>query len=115
MLGTAKFLEKIKEEINQSSNIDRIVNNEDWDELLKLPLKRLKNLNIALQVESKILNDTFWICSNYGMVEQIKVDDPKSVVYHINEIEKITNMRPDKDSLRSIHQAKKFFKDSKII
>ncbi len=115
MIGTAKFLEKVKEEINQSNNIGRIVKNDNWDELLKLPLKKLKELNIALQVESEVLNDTFWICSNDKMSEQVKKDDPDSVVYHIDEIGEILKSEPDKENLLSTHEAKKFFRKSQFV
>jgi len=115
MIGTAKFLNKIKNEINNSKSNECIANNDDWNDLLKLPLERLKDLNMALQVESKIVNDTFWICSNDKMIEQIKIDDPESVVYHIDEIVRINNLKPDIKSLRSIHDAKKCFKNSKVV
>jgi len=49
------------------------------------------------------------------MVEQIKLDDPKSVVYHIDEIVKINKLKPDIKSLKSIHEAKKCFRNSKVL
>ncbi len=49
------------------------------------------------------------------MIEQIKIDDPASVVYHIDEIVRLNNLKPDIKSLRSIHDAKKAFKNSKVV
>jgi len=49
------------------------------------------------------------------MVEQMKIDDPESVVYHIDEIVKINKLKPDIKGLRSIHEAKKCFRNSKVL
>jgi len=49
------------------------------------------------------------------MVEKIRKDYPESVVYHIDGIVRINNLKPDVKSLRSIHEAKKCFRNSKII
>jgi len=47
------------------------------------------------------------------MVEKIRKDDTESVVYHIDEIVKINKLKPDIKGLKSIHYAKKVFRDSK--
>jgi len=49
------------------------------------------------------------------MVEKIRKDAPESVVYHIDEIVKINKLKPDIKGLKSIHDANKCFKNSKII
>ena len=49
------------------------------------------------------------------MVEKIRKDDPESVVYHIDEIVRINKLKPDIKSLKSIHAAKKCFKNSKVV
>ena len=49
------------------------------------------------------------------MVEKIRKDAPESVVYHIDEIVKINKLKPDIKGLKSIHEAKKCFKNSKVI
>jgi len=103
-----------------------------WDQLLKdkkedqnepieknnfytnLSLSEIKKRDIAYQIYSEYVDDTFWICSNDSMVEQIKIDDPESVVYHIAEIVKINKLKPDIKGLKSIHDAKKEFLNSKI-
>jgi len=104
-----------------------------WDQLLKdkkedqnepieknnfytnLSLSEIKKRDIAFQIYSEYVDDTFWICSNEKMVEQINIDDPESVVYHINEIVKINKLKPGIKSLKSIHEAKKCFKNSKVV
>jgi len=104
-----------------------------WDQLLKdkkedqnepieknnfytnLSLSETKKRDIAYQVYSKYVDDTFWICSNEKMVEQMKIDDPESVVYHIDEIVRINKLKPDIKGLKSIHDAKKILINSKFI
>jgi len=81
----------------------------------RLSLSEIKKRNIAYQIYSKFVDDTFWICSNEKMVEQIKKDDPESVVYHIDEIVRINKLKPDIKELRNIHDAKKCFKNSKVV
>jgi len=79
-----------------------------------LSLSEIKKRDIAYQVYSKYLDDTFWICSSDLMVEQIKKDDPESVVYHIDEIVRINKLKPDIKGLKNIHDAKKIFRNSKV-
>jgi len=81
----------------------------------RLSLSEIKKRDIAFQRYSEYLDDSFWICSNDEMIEQIKKDDPESIVYHIDEIVEINKLKPDNKSLKSIHEAKKLFKNSKII
>jgi len=81
----------------------------------RLSLSEIKKRDIAYQVYSKYVDDTFWICSNEKMVEQMKKDDPESVVYHIDEIVRINKLKPDIKGLKSIHQVKKKFRNSKVI
>jgi len=81
----------------------------------RLSLSEIKKRDIAFQIYSKYVDDTFWICSNEKMVEQIKIDDPESVVYHIDEIVRINKLKPDIKSLKSIHQVKKIFRNSKVV
>ncbi len=81
----------------------------------RLSLSEIKKRDIAFQIYSEYVDDTFWICSNEKMIEQMKIDDPESVVYHIDEIVKINKLKPDIKGLKSIHEAKKCFKNSKVI
>jgi len=74
-----------------------------------LTLSEIKKRDIAFQIYSEHVDDTLWICSNDEMVEQIKIDDPESVVYHIDEIVRINNLKQDIKSLKNIHDAKKMF------
>jgi len=100
----------------------KVEKNEDQKEVIKthefdinLSLSEIKKRDIAFQIYSEYVDDTFWICSNEKMVEQMKIDDPENVVYHINEIVKINRLKPDIKSLKSIHEAKKCFKNSQVI
>ena len=81
----------------------------------RLSLSEIKKRDIAFQIYSEYVDDTFWICSNDEMIEQIKTDDPESVVYHIDEIVRINKLKPDIKGLKSIHEAKKAFKNSKVV
>ena len=81
----------------------------------RLSLSEIKKRDIAYQVYSKYVDDIFWICSNEKMVAQMKIDDPESVVYHIDEIVRINKMKPDIKGLKSIHDAKKSFRNSKVL
>jgi len=82
---------------------------------INLSLSEIKKRDIAYQIYSEYVEDTFWICSNEKMVDQIKEDDPESVVYHIDEIVKINKLKPDIKSLKSIHEAKKEFPNSNMV
>jgi len=95
---------------DESSN--EVIN---YDYFQNLSYSEIKKRDIAYQVYSKYLDDTFWICSNEKMIEQIKIDDPESVVYHIDEIVRINKLKPDIKGLKSIHQVKKKFRNSKVI
>jgi len=115
------YKEEVKktELINSSSenlNLDNETKKDvvDYDYFVNLSYSEIKKRDIAFQIYSQYLDDSFWICSNDSMVEQIKKDDPESVFYHINEIVKINKLKPDIKSLKSIHNAKKEFLNSKI-
>jgi len=103
------YITKNKEKVDEitDKNTTHFYNN--------LTLSEIKKRDIAFQIYSEYVDDTFWICSNYKMVDQIKKDDPESVVYHIDEIVKINKLKPDIKGLKSIHNAKKCFKDSKVV
>ncbi len=81
----------------------------------RLSLSEIKKRDIAYQVYSEYVDDTFWICSNEKMIDQIKIDDPESVVYHIDEIVRINKLKPDIKGLKNIHDARKKFRNSKVI
>jgi len=85
------------------------------DYFVNLSYSEIKKRDIAFQIYSEYVDDTFWICSNYKMVDQMKKDDPESVVYHIDEIVKINKLKPDIKGLKSIHEAKKYFKNSEVV
>jgi len=100
---------------NNKEKVDEITDKNTTHFYTNLTLSEIKKRDIAYQVYSKYLDDTFWICSNEKMVEQINIDDPESVVYHIDEIVRINKLKPDIKSLKSIHEAKKEFSNSKVV
>jgi len=110
-----------RKELVQSSSEYPNFNNETGNEIanndfyINLSLSEIKKRDIAYQIYSEYVDDTFWICSNEKMVKQMKIDDPESVVYHIDEIVKINKLKPNIKGLKSIHDAKKCFKNSKVI
>jgi len=87
----------------------------NYDYFINLSYSEIKKRDIAFQIYSEYVDDTFWICSNEKMIEQMKIDDPESVVYHIDEIVRINKLKPDIKSLKSIHEAKKCFRNSKVV
>ena len=87
----------------------------NYDYFINISYSEIKKRDIAFQIYSEYVDDTFWICSNDLMVEQIKKDDPESVFYHIDEIVRINKLKPDIKGLKSIHDAKKIFQNSKVL
>jgi len=100
---------------NNKEKVDEITDKNTTQFYTNFTLSEIKKRDLAFQIYSEYVDDTFWICSNEKMVEQIKIDDPESVLYHIDEIVRINKLKPDIKGLKSIHDAKKCFKNSKII
>ena len=100
---------------NNKEKVDEIPDKNTTHFYTNLTLYEIKKRDIAFQIYSEYVDDTFWICSNYKMVKQMKIDDPESVVYHIDEIVKINKLKPDIKGLKNIHDAKKKFRNSKVI
>jgi len=109
--------DQLEEKYNTKNKekVDEITDKNTTHFYTNLTLSEIKKRDIAFQIYSEYVDDTFWICSNEKMVEQMKIDDPESVVYHIDEIVKLNQLKPDIKSLRSIHDAKKIFQNSKVL
>jgi len=101
------------EKVEKNEDQKEVIKTHDFDINLSLP--EIKKRDIAYQIYSEYVDDTFWICSNDLMVEKIRKDDPESVAYHIDEIVRINKLKPDIKGLKSIHDAKKCFKDSIVV
>jgi len=120
-MGYLELLESVSNNIEKETEfvIDELTTDITEDKSIefytRLSLSEIKKRDIAFQIYSEYVDDTFWICSNDEMVEQIKTDDPESVVYHIDEIVRINKLKPDIKSLKSIHYAKKIFQNSKVL
>jgi len=109
--------DQLEEKYNTKNKekVDEITDKNTTQFYTNLTLFEIKKRDIAFQIYSKYVDDTFWICSNEKMIEQIKIDDPESVVYHIDEIVRINKLKRDIKGLRSIHDAKKIFRNSKVL
>ncbi len=108
-------MESIWDQLLKDDNEDQKEDIETPDFYINLSLSEIKKRDIAFQIYSEYVDDTFWICSNEKMVEQINIDDPESVVYHIDEIVRINKLKPDIKSLKSIHETKTIFRNSKVL
>lgn len=111
------FLAKIKEieqniekdsKSNQSGNFDK-------NKLRNLSIERFSQMNIAIEIRSKVLEENIWFCSNEEMVKQISEDDPTTICYTADELQKIIELDPSEGFLRKIHNTKTIFENSKII
>jgi hypothetical protein len=109
--------DQLEEKYNTKNKekLDEIIDKNTTHFYTNLTLSEIKKRDIAFQIYSEYVDDTFWICSNDEMVEQMKIDDPESVVYHIDEIVRINKLKPDIKGLKSIHQVKKKFGNSKVV
>ena len=96
------FLAKIKEieqniekdsKSNQSGNFDK-------NKLRNLSIERFSQMNIAIEIRSKVLEENIWFCSNEEMVKQISEDDPTAVCYTADELQKIIELDPSEDFLK---------------
>jgi len=108
-------MESIWDQILKDKKEDQNEPIETNDFYTNLSLSEIKKRDIAYQIYSEYVDDTFWICSNEKMIDQMKIDDPESVIYHIDEIVKINKLKPDIKGLKSIHEAKKCFKNSEVV
>jgi len=100
---------------NNKEKVDEITDKNTTHFYTNLTLFEIKKRDIAFQIYSEYVDDTFWICSNDSMVGQIKIDDPESIFYHIDEIVRINKLKPDIKALKSIHEAKKCFRKSEVV
>ena len=111
------FLAKIKEiernlEIDKESYLNERLDN---NKLKNLSIERFSQLNIAVEIYSKVLNENIWFCSNQEMVNQLQNDDSTAVCYTADELQKLIELGPGEDFLKKIHNTKSVFDNSKII
>jgi len=85
------------------------------DLLPNISLAEFKKRNMGVLVYSKYLDDEIWFCSNDKIANQIKSDDPDATTYTVDELINILRLETDVESLKSIHEAKKCFRNSKVV
>lgn len=112
-MGYLQLLENIKKDsvINDKSNQDEI----DIDFIPNISLTDFRKRNMGVLVYSKYLDDEVWFCSNQDIASKIISDDPDSTTYTADELMNILSNKTDMNSLKLIHEAKKCFKNSKVV
>lgn len=87
----------------------------ELDFLPNISLADFKKRNMGVLVYSKYLDDEIWFCSNQIIANQILTDDSQTITYTIDELANLIRLKPDVNSLKSIHEAKKMFNNSKAV
>ncbi len=111
------FLAKVKE-IEQNLEKDKetyLYEVLDNNSLKNLSIERFSQLNIGVEIYSKVLDEKIWFCSNTDMAKQIKGDDPTAITYTSSELKRLIELGPSKDFLKKIHDTKTVFNPSKFI
>jgi len=117
------FLAKVKE-IEQNLEKDKetyLYEVLDNNSLKNLSIERFSQLNIGVEIYSKVLNENIWFCSNTDMAKQIKEDVPTAVCYtvaelhELYELQELNLLEPSNKMLKGINNVKAVFKDSRII
>ncbi|NIP37468.1 MAG: hypothetical protein GWM89_00060 [Candidatus Dadabacteria bacterium] len=112
-MGYLQLLENIKKDsaISNKSYQDKI----DIDMIPNISLADFKKRNMGVLVYSEFLQDEVWFCSNDDMAKKIKNDDNDATTYTADELLEMIKLNPSPEGLKSIHEAKKCFKNSKIM
>ena len=111
------FLAKVKE-IEQNLEKDKetyLYEVLDNNSLKNLSIERFSQLNIGVEIYSKVLDEKIWFCSNTDMAKQILEDDPTAVCYTAYELQNLIGLNPNVDLLKTIHDTKTVFNPSKLI
>jgi len=85
------------------------------DLIPNISLAEFRKRNMGVPVYSKHLKEKVWFCSNDKIANQIKNDDIYSVTYTVDELVNILHLQTDIQSLKSIHDAKKCFRNSEVV
>jgi len=78
-------------------------------EVSQLKLSEFTKRNMALLVDSRVLGEYVWFCSNIEIATQVRRDDPEKVCYTSEELQHLLNLNPSCESLKVIHEAKTLF------
>lgn len=82
--------------------------------VIRLKLSQFTKLNMALLLDSRVLGEQVWFCSNNDMAAQIRRDDPEKVCYTSEELQHLLNHNPSTESIKVINDAKTSFPGSYI-
>jgi len=112
-MGYLELLESVSSRIQkEESLVDKLITE---DLLPTISFDEFRKRNISVPVYSEYLQDKIWFCSNDDMAKKIQDDDPNAVTYTANELMEIVKLSPNLEGLRGIHNAKKCFKNSKVV
>lgn len=80
-----------------------------------IKLSEFERRDIAVEVFSEILQQTIWLCSDMGMVSQVKNDSPGAVCYTVDELRSLNKLNTSAKNLKRINEAKAVFPGSTVI
>lgn len=104
----------VERDIVSTSNVSEHQTSPNIEHLLNLRFSELKNRNLGIKIYSEFIGDEIWLCTNKTIATQLKLDDPISVVYTLDELQILINQSVVKDDLKKLHDAKKVFPYSTI-
>ena len=85
------------------------------ERILSMRLSEFAKRNMAIEIYSEVLGRSFWLCFNELMALQVKEDYPDTVTYTVDEMRELIRLNPNTESLRSIHNVKSVFGNSRLI
>lgn len=80
-----------------------------------LRVRELERLNLAVEVDSRILDCRVWICGTKAMADQLRKDAPDAVVFTTGELRNLVKLNPGPEALKQIVTAKEAFPGSRIV
>lgn len=105
---------EVEQDIVSTSNVSEHQSSPNIEHLLNLRFSELKSRNLGIKIYSEFIGDEIWLCANETIATQLKLDDPISVVYTLDELQILVNQSIGKDDLKKMHDVKKVFPNSTI-
>lgn len=84
-------------------------------EVSRLKLSEFEDRHMALLVDSRVLGEHVWFCSDEDIAAQVRKDAPGVAAYTTDELREIIHLNPNPDELTAINNAKSVFRSSKIL
>lgn len=113
-LVKVESLNEVERDIVSTSNVSEHQSSPNIEYLLNLRFSELKSRNLGIKIYSEFIGDEIWLCTSETIATQLKLDDPKSVVYTLDELQILINQSVGKDELKKMHDVKKVFPHSTI-